>query len=374
MTKPLETSAGTLFTQAPTPSRREAIKCLSGAALGIAASTGPVFAQGAAADFSGIAKAAAAKYPAIPKWQTELKQLAPNVYAYIQSIDVAWPAQLANAGMLAGPEHMMAIDAMAWPHHVKAFIAASKKATGKEFGRLLNTHHHGDHVYGNQYFAPAEIVSHEYCREQVLAMKPGFTWPKTEGQADGTEVRLVVPPTVTMRDGLTYRYGNLEARVMFLGPAHTYGDLMVYLPEHKILFAGDIAFHYVTPIAQSGHVTKWIETLDRILAMDVQTIVPGHGPLGGKKELADMREYYVILKREARKRYDAGVSPGRAAAEIDMGKYELWARPERAVTNVVRLYAEFDGSIKPENDPTKQRPATEEFLKLRKMTPQRMPG
>jgi glyoxylase-like metal-dependent hydrolase (beta-lactamase superfamily II) len=160
---------------------------------------------------------------------------------------------------------------------------------------------------------------------------------------------------------------------MFMGPAHTWGDLVVYLPEHKILFAGDLAFHYVTPVAQSGHISKWIETVDKILAMDVETIVPGHGMLGGKKELADMREYFVILKREAKKRYDAGVSPGRAAAEIDMGKYELWARPERAVTNVVRLYAEFDGSIKPENDPAKQRPATEEFLKLRKLTPTPQP-
>lgn len=355
-----------------TITRRQAIRGMAGAAAGLAVSGPAVFAR--QADFSSIPLNAAKRFAPVPKWTTELKRLAPNVYGYIQSVDVAWPAQLANCGMLAGPDHMMAIDSMAWPLHVKSFIAASKKATGKEFTRLLNTHHHGDHIFGNQYFAPAEIVSHEYCREQVAAQKSGMIWPKTEGQADGTEVRTIVPPTVTMRDRLTYRLGNLEAQVMFLGEAHTWGDVVVYIPEHKILFAGDIAFHYVTPVAQSGHVTKWIEVIDKILAMDVDIIVPGHGALGGKKELADMREYFVILKREARKRFDAGVSPGRAAAEIDMGKYELWPRPERAVTNVVRLYAEFDGTIKHENDPAKQRPATEEFLRLRKMTPPRMPG
>lgn len=357
-----------------TVSRREAIQRLSGAVLGVAAMRAPAFAFGAQPDFSAIAANAAKKFPPIPKWNTELKPLAANVYAYVQSIDVAWPAQLANAGTIAGPDHLLAIDSMAWPHHVKAFIEASRRATGKDFRRLLNTHHHGDHVYGNQYFPAAEIVSHAYCRGQVAAMKSGMVWPKTEGQADGNEVRQIVPPTVTMTDRLTYHYGDLQVEVIYLGPAHTWGDLVVYLPQHKILFAGDIAFHYVTPVAQSGHVSRWIEVVEKILAMDVDIIVPGHGPLGGKKELADMRDYLVTLRSEARKRYDAGVSPGHAAAEIDMGKYELWARPERAVTNVVRLYAEFDGSIQPDNDPARQRPATEEFLKLRKMTPQRMPG
>ena len=372
MTEPQDDLIASPFTEPGKPSRREVMKGMAGAALGIAAFARSAYSQ--TPDFSAIPLNAAKKYPPIPHWKTELKQLAPNVYAYCQSLDVARPVDIANAGMIAGPDHLLAIDAMAWPLHVKAFIAASKQATGKNFGRLLNTHQHSDHVMGNQYFAPAEIVSHEYCRGEVLKMK-GTRWPKTEGQADGGEAFIPTPPTVTINDRMTYYYGDLQVNFMWVGrPAHTWGDIMVHLPQHKILFAGDIAFHYVTPVAQSGHVSSWIETVDKVLDMpDVETIVPGHGLLGGKKELADMREYLVILKREARKRFDAGVSAGRAAAEIDMGKYELWARSERAATNVVRLYAEFDGTIQPSSPPETQRRAMDEFLKLRKMTPPSMP-
>jgi len=355
-------------------SRRNVITRFSSAAFGAAALMGPVLAQkSASSDYSSIPSDAATKYPPIPHWKTELKQLAPDVYAYVQSLDIVRPVLIANAGLIAGPDHLMAIDSMAWPLHTKAFIAAAKQATGKNFGRLLNTHHHGDHVLGNQYFVPAEIVSHEYCREAVLKMAMGSPWPKTEGQADGGEVRLKTPPTVTMNDRLTYYYGDLRVELMHVGPAHTWGDVMVYLPQHKILFAGDVAFHYVTPVAQNGHVSKWIETVDKILNMDVETIVPGHGAIGGKKEIAYMREYFVIQRREAKKCHDAGVSPGRAAAEIDMGKYELWARPERAATNMVRLYAEFDGTLLPESDQGTQRRAMDEYVALRKIKLPAMP-
>jgi len=135
-----------------------------------------------------------------------------------------------------------------------------------------------------------------------------------------------------------------------LGPAHTWGDVIVYLPQRKILFAADIAFFYVTPAGQNGHIPRWMQAIDRIMGMDVEIIVPGHGPLGTKKELAETRAYLDLLAQEVKKRYMAGMRPGQAAADIDMGRFAKWTNPERNVWNTIRLYAEFDGTLTPEMD------------------------
>ena len=301
-------------------------------------------------------------YPQVPSWNTELRELAPNVYAYIQA---GGPGRdnvsVSNAGIIVGDEGVMVIDTLTAPMHAKSFIAAVRKITNKPFRHVINTHHHADHVNGNQYFMPAEIVAHPYCRDEVLKMVPGpALWPKREGWADGTEPRQIVPPVTTFDNRMTYYYGQTVVELIFMGPAHTYGDIVAYLPQHRLLFAGDIAFYYVAPFAQNAHVSKWLETIDRIMAMDVQTIVPGHGPIGGKTELAEMGEYFVVLKREARKRFDARMSPGRAAADIQMGKFENWIGPERIVMDTVRLYAEFSGTLVPSVDVEGNRKATEE--------------
>ncbi len=306
-------------------------------------------------------------FPAVPAWETELRELAPNVYAYIQA---GGPGRdnvsVSNAGVIVGDDGVTVIDTLTAPIHAKNFINAIRKVTDKPFRRVINTHHHGDHVNGNQYFMPAEVVGHTYCREEVLKMIPGpATWPKRDGWADGTEPRQIVPPSTTFDDKMTLHYGSTVVDLIFMGPAHTYGDIVVHLPQHRILFAGDIAFYYVAPFAQNAHVTKWLSAVDRITAMDVQTIVPGHGPIGGKAELVDMAGYFVLLKREARKRYDARMSPGRAAADISMGRYENWIGPERIVMDTVRLYAEFDGTLVPAMDVEGTRKATEDYITLK---------
>jgi cyclase len=97
----------------------------------------------------------------------------------------------------------------------------------------------------------------------------------------------------------------------------------------------------------------------------VQTIVPGHGPVGGKAELKDMRDYLALLYREGRKKFDAGVSAGRAAAEIDLGKYATWTDANRVAPNMARLYSEFRGTIGPDTDREAARQAVAEFNQLK---------
>ena len=136
----------------------------------------------------------------------------------------------------------------------------------------------------------------------------------------------------------------------FVGPAHTWGDLVAYLPQHKILFAADLAFFHLVPYCHNAHISKWMESIDKVMKWDVDVIVPGHGPVGGKKDLAESGEYFRFLKTEVKKRYDAKMSPGAAAADIKMGKYDNWMGPERIVMNTVRLYDEFKGTLTPDID------------------------
>jgi cyclase len=125
------------------------------------------------------------------------------------------------------------------------------------------------------------------------------------------------------------------------------GDKRIYLPKQKILFTGDIGVFGVTPLNGSDYVGGSIKACDKIQAMEVETIVPGHGPVGGKSELAEMRDYFV---RARRKRFDSGMSAGRAAADIDPDKYKIWPDAGRIATNMARMYSEFSGIITPEQD------------------------
>jgi cyclase len=323
----------------------------------------------AAATSLGLApRVAAAQAPLIPSWPTELRLLAPGVYAYTQASGPGVDnASLSNAGVIVGPDGLLAIDTLGPPIHAKAFKATAEAATRRRFTRVVNTHHHRDHTNGNCFFTGAEIVASEYTRdatiEQGIPAMPYDTRP--EWQAGMKELTLA-PPTTTIAGKTTYRMGDLIVELIPNAPAHTWGDVMVHLPQLKLLFAADIAFYYVTPPAHNGHITKWIEAIDRIERMDVDVIVPGHGPVGSKRELRETRAYLELVAEQTRKRWMIGMSPGRAAADIDVGRFSSWTNPERTAWNTVRLYAEFNGTITPANDLTTQDAAVKEYLQLKR--------
>jgi len=207
--------------------RREVIRTGAGFAAGAAAAmTGTrLSAQGGAVNPT-PPPARDPRYPLPPTWSRELKQLAPNVYAYTQGggPDMSGPG-VSNAGLIVGPDYMLAIDALQGPIPAKDFIArAQQVGGGKPIGRLVNTHHHGDHVAGNQFFTGAEISSHPYCRNEVLKAVANTpkTWTATPSVAQGGEPRVLVPPTVTFLDDVTYFLGNTEVQFRFAGPSRAW--------------------------------------------------------------------------------------------------------------------------------------------------------
>jgi len=321
--------------------------------------------------FASMVRMQAQSVDNIPTWKRELRQLAPNVYAYILG---GGPGQLAqgvsNAGLIVAEDQLLALDSTGAPLHARGFIAAARQAApGKDFRRLILTHHHGDHIWGLPFFPSMEIISHEYCRQAMLAMDipVGSTWEKRDGYAEGGEPRKVIAPNTTLTERATFYVGGLRLEVIPMVPAHTFGDLMIYLPQHKILFAGDLGFFWASPFLNNGVPTKWMEACDKILDMDVDVIVPGHGPIGGKKDLAAMREYIRYLKGEARLRYNTGMSVGRACADIKLGRFASWiGADERMPMNITRLYAEFAGTLTPDFDAVGVARAAEEYAAVRK--------
>jgi cyclase len=301
---------------------------------------------------------------------TELKQLAPTVFAFLQR---EAPGQsnlsVSNFGIVVGPASLLAIDAGGGPQHARNFIEAARPL-GKPFDRVVITHEHPDHIVGlTQFPAGIEIVAQEQTRAQMVKMgtppTPAY-WASNPAWGRPGDVNRVILPTVTFSERVTLYYGDNAVEVFWPGRAHTSGDALVLVPKEKILFMGDIAFFGVTPLNGSGFVEDWIKVCDRILADErVQTIVPGHGPVGGKAQLREMRDYLVLLWREGRTRFNAGISPGRAAAEIDLGKYATWTDADRIAPNMARLYSEFRGTIGADMDREATRDAVIEYNRLK---------
>jgi cyclase len=284
------------------------------------------------------------------RWRNGLIEIGPKVFAYVQAsgIDAGGDTGVANSGLIVGSESAIAVDALMVASMTRRLVAAYQRATRKPIATLINTHHHLDHTGGNRFFRPATIIATERCRQ---ALAPGFPpvpllqrfMPRFAREFPAMKAAL---PTVTFRDRLALHDGDREIQLWHPGrPAHTVGDAAVYLPREKILFAGDIAFHYVTPLAFQGHIGNWIRAADRLLTFDADVIVPGHGPIGTKKDLKHMRDYLALVRREARKRFDAGMPAEAAARDVKLGVYAAWSDAERIYPNVLRCYQEFSDEL-----------------------------
>ena len=132
-------------------------------------------------------------------------------------------------------------------------------------------------------------------------------------------------------------------RLVEVGPAHTRGDVLVYMPQDRTVFTGDILFVGGHPIVWAGPVGNWIKACDLMLSWDIETVVPGHGPLTDKNGITAVREYLVYVSAEARVRFDAGMAVEDAAGDIALDMYGSWTDAERIVVNVDTLYREFQG-------------------------------
>ena len=150
---------------------------------------------------------------------------------------------------------------------------------------------------------------------------------------------MLTPPTETFDRQTSIMVGDKEVRLMNVGPAHTAGDVIVHSVQDRVVFTGDLLFLGVHPAIWAGSVEGWINACDTMLALDIDTVVSGHGPVTDKQGLRTFRQYLVEVRDEARKRFDAGMGVEEAAFDLALSPtFDGWISPERMVGTVNYLY------------------------------------
>ena len=267
-----------------------------------------------------------------------VQEVSDGVFAYIQP-DGTW--FINNTGFLVAPDGITSIDACSTERRTRAYLDAIARTSPQQVRTLVNTHHHGDHTYGNWLLPGVTIVGHDRCRDEVLAAGPPY-FPGLFQDVDWGEVRLA-PPFLTYSEGVTLYSGDLRCEVRYVGgPAHTNNDSIVWLPDRSVLFCGDLIFNGGTPFLLMGSVTGAIEVLENVVRpLSPQVIVPGHGDVGGPEAIDDVLGYLRFVLRTATHGVAAGLSPLEAARDTDLGLYAELGDPERIVGNLHRAYADL---------------------------------
>jgi cyclase len=271
--------------------------------------------------------------------EPELVEVAERVYAYIQP-DGSW--YINNTGFVAGTRSVVSVDACSTQRRTEAYRAAIARISKAPVTTLINTHHHGDHTYGNFVFDGATIVGHENCRTALLKHGP----PTNDGTWEPVEWGQVVlaPPTLTFTDRVRLWSDESPIEVSYVGQAaHTDNDSLVWLPRQEVLFCGDLLFNGGTPFLLMGSVTGAIEVLTDVVArFPARTIVPGHGAPCDRDLIGTIVGYLNFVLDTARRGRAAGLSPLDTAREVDLGEYAGWLDSERIVGNLHRAYHDLD--------------------------------
>ncbi len=273
-----------------------------------------------------------------------------------------------NAGLIADGDEAMLIDTLVDERLTAAMLDAMRETTGfgaNNIGTLVNTNETSNHTWGNGVLKSAT----SYASEAAAREMAEDTGPQQIGkllgaapsmgelgqwfidkfgafQFEGIEPRA---PDRTFSGEITLKVGDKDVHLIQVEPASTAGDIIVHSPADRVVFTGDVLSVGVTPITWVGPVSSWIKACDRIMALDVDFIVPGHGPLTGKAGVKRMQDYLVFVDQEARKRHAAGMDAWEAAQDIALGEFGAWPDAGRIAVTVDTIFREIDKDTSPPN-------------------------
>lgn len=231
---------------------------------------------------------------------------------------------MVNSTLILGDKAAILIDT-GFSDEVGAHIRnAAQKITKLPITHVINTHHHGDHSLGNVVFEGAEIISSENCKK--LVEDTGADWIAIAENAIGRKL----PNTKAIPASRTYasqtrtpiEINGVKMELWVPTAAHTKGDMMVWLPDDKVLIGGDVLVNTVTPAFRDAEVKHWVETLAEVQQYPAKTIIPGHGPLMSMKDAKSMHKRMAAFYAGVEKVYKSGGAEADVRKQVSLNEWK----------------------------------------------------
>jgi len=281
---------------------------------------------------------------------TQVVKVNDRIYALLGPMALPNPENqgyMVNSTLIIGDTGAILIDT-GFTDEIGAQLRAEvAKLTKKPVKVVINTHHHGDHTFGNVAFPEAKFISSEMCRQLLLQGEAewlaiiegavGRKFPKIRA-VPASEVYARNSKSDVVIDGVKMTFWVPEG-------AHTTGDLMIWLPQDKVLVGGDILVNQTTPNFRDAMVKKWVDTLGEIQALPAVKIIPGHGPLMTQAEAAAMHDRMAKLYAGVEAGYKAGLTDSEVRAKLDLSDWKkLREFDQHMGGNISRTYLEVEAS------------------------------
>jgi cyclase len=256
-----------------------------------------------------------------------MTKLAANVYGYEQ-IDPTKRTVTVNNLIVITTDGVLVAEGQGTPDHVKRLVADIATLTPQPIKYVVVGSEHGDHTGGDAAFP-----------DTVTFFAQSFSVPHLKFHAE------------PIADKKVLTVGGTEIDLLFLGRAHTGGDLEVYLPREKILFMSEVFSNRIFPSMANGYPTEWVETLKKAEQMDPAVFVPAHGFIDSPAVLREEEHNYRLaleqILAEGTRLHERKTPIERATAAANFGPYDNWTRAaNNAFGALERVYLELDGRLK----------------------------
>jgi glyoxylase-like metal-dependent hydrolase (beta-lactamase superfamily II) len=259
--------------------------------------------------------------------ESKLMEALSNIYCMVDT-----SGNGANSTFITTKEGVIVIDTRGNEEEAGQVLKAIRTATDQPVVYVVNSHFHKENIAGNGVFKSARTL---IAQQQTLAMIV------TEAEREN---RKVTPPNLSFKKKLELKLGKYHLKLVHPGPAHTDGDLYIYIPKWRILITGGMVFNHIIPFLGDSTIDSWIKALVEMEDLDAEVIVPGHGPVGGKPLVTQMKHYLMELKRFVNDALDDDKNLPETLTLVKeklKKKYSGWGHFDRVDENIVRAYVEY---------------------------------